>query len=125
MYVDPLPYQDSLQNMQRYVVRLESYLAALAPQMKAAENQMLLRLLDDQISYVSSLMGMLQQSPCEPRQQEGMNSWCVLFLHLQALRGSVAGGPAAGESAAGERVLPALNTGYSIPIAVQARRSVA
>jgi hypothetical protein len=120
MYVDPLPYQDSLQNMQRYVVRLESYLAALAPQMKVAENQMLLRLLDDQISYVGSLMGMLQQAPCEPRQQEGVNSWCVLFFHLQALRGLVAGEPAAAP-----RVPPALNVGYSIPIAVQARRSVA
>ncbi len=120
MYVDPLPYQDSLQNMQRYVVRLESYLAALAPQMKVAENQMLLRLLDDQIAYVSSLMGMLQQSPCEPRQQEGMNSWCVLFLHLQALRGSVAGEPAAAP-----RGVPKLDIGYSIPAAVKARRSIA
>ena len=119
MYVDPTPYQDSLQNMQRYVVRLESYLAALAPQMKVAENQMLLRLLDDQIAYVSSLMGMLQQVPCDLQQQDGMNSWCVLFLHLQALRGLVAG-----DQAAAPRGLPALNPGYSISLAAQARRSV-
>ncbi len=122
MYVDPLPYQDSLQNMQRYVVRLESYLAALAPQMKAAENQMLLRLLDDQIAYVNSLMGMLQQSPCEPRQQEGMNSWCVLFLHLQALRVWVSCWRAGCRPAGG---VPTLDIGYSIPAAVKARRSIA
>ena len=112
MYIDPLPYQDSLQNLQRYVVRLESYLAALAPQMKVAENQMLLRLLDDQISYVGSLLGMLQQMPCEPQQQDGMNSWCVLFLHLQALRGLVDG-----EQAAAPCTVPAINVNYSIPLA--------
>lgn len=118
MYVNPQPYQDSLQNLQRYVVRLESYLAALAPQMKNAENQMLLRLLDDQIAYVSSLLGMLQQAPCDPQQQDGTNSWRVLFLHLQALRGVVSG-----EQAPAPLVLPALNSGYSIPMARSMRRS--
>ena len=47
-----------------------------------------------------------------------MNSWCVLFLHLQALRGLVSG-----EQAPAPLGLPALNSGYSIPMARTLRRS--
>jgi hypothetical protein len=121
MCIDPLPYQDSLQNLQRYVVRLESYLAALAPQMKVAEHQMMLRLLDDQITYVSSLMRTLQQhSPADTQAQDRMGSWGVLFFHLQALRGLVAE-----EQAAAGAALPALNNCCTVSRAVPERRTVA
>jgi hypothetical protein len=121
MCVDPLPYQDSLQNLQRYVVRLESYLAALTPQMKVAEHQMMLRLLDDQITYVSSLMHTLQQhSPFDGQGQDRIGSWGVLFLHLQALRGLVAE-----EQIAVGAALPELNGCCGIPLAVAERPSVA
>jgi hypothetical protein len=118
---DSLPYQDSLQNLQRYVVRMESYLAALAPQMKVAEHQMMLRLLDDQITYVSSLMYTLQQhSPSDSQAQDRIGNWGVLFLHLQALRGLVAE-----EQATSGAVLPALNNCCSISRPVPERHSVA
>ena len=121
MSVDPLPYQDSLQNLQRYVVRLESYLAALAPQMKVAEHQMMLRLLDDQITYVSSLMYTLQQHlPSDGQAQDRIGSWGVLFLHLQALRGLVAE-----EQVAAGAALPALNSCCGMSRTVAERRSVA
>lgn len=121
MCVDPLPYQDSLQNLQRYVVRLESYLAALAPQMKVAEHQMMLRLLDDQITYVSSLMYTLQQhSPSDSQAQDRVGSWGVLFLHLQALRGLVAE-----EQVAAGAARPALNNCCGKSRSVAERRSVA
>ena len=77
------PTPAALDYFRRYVAMLASCLPALACA-HAAERQMLLHLLNEQVAYLQRCRR--QMVPASPGDQQLIQQWCVLCFHLDALQ---------------------------------------